>query len=47
MDMLEGHLKIGDEVIPMISGAVVQVPREAYVVFDKTVTVPPNSIMRC
>ncbi|VDI75819.1 Hypothetical predicted protein, partial [Mytilus galloprovincialis] len=46
LDMLEGHLKIGDEVIPMTSGAVGQVPREANVLLDKTVTVPPNSVMR-
>ncbi|CAC5417076.1 TRPT1 [Mytilus coruscus] len=46
LDMLEGHLKIGDEVIPMTSGAVGQVPREANVVLDRTVTVPPNSVMR-
>ncbi|CAC5376396.1 unnamed protein product [Mytilus coruscus] len=46
LDMLERHLKIGDEVIPMTSGAGGQVPREANVVLDRTVTVPPNSVMR-
>ena len=46
LQMSEGQLKIGEEVVPMALGAVGQAPRVANVTLTGRVTVPPNSVMR-
>ncbi|CAC5411456.1 unnamed protein product [Mytilus coruscus] len=46
LQMSEGQLRVGDEVIPMTMGKVGQAPRVANVTIREKITVPPNSVMK-
>ncbi|VDI22773.1 Hypothetical predicted protein [Mytilus galloprovincialis] len=46
LQMSDGQLRVGDEVIPMTMGKVGQAPRVANVTIRDKVTVPPNSVMK-
>ncbi|CAC5378748.1 unnamed protein product [Mytilus coruscus] len=46
LQMSEGQLRVGDEVIPMTMGKVGQAPRVANVTILEKITVPPNSVMK-